>query len=867
MPIASAHAANVTIDSSTSTGARNNGTNPKVVFTTDQIGYIFYADSGGNCVYSKSTDGGANWGTAIQVDSANNSDCTNMAVWYDQWTPGDTSGTKIHVATLDSGADDIWYTWLDTNGDTLSTTANASDTNQGGTFAAGTNFSSITKGTDGDLYLGVQDGGDSFVLKCTGSCDTGSNWTEAGTSPFDLANDYLILLPLAGGNVMAIRRDVSADDVDSQIYTDSSNTWAGSWTDIDTSATENSTYDAAMGATVDKLTNDIYLAYVAQAATLGTDDDIRTAYYNGSWTAKTDVLTNDSKGLTGAKIEFDENNGDVYVVYTAQTTAGTASTGNVYYKKSTDGMVNWGAESSAINSSSSDLYGPLVNAMSNQRLYVGWLDGTNSDLIADTIADIAPPTVQFSSASSSGSEATTPGSMTVSLSYGSIQTVTVDYAVTGGAATGSGTDYTLASGTLTFTADQTSKTIDPTIVNDALDEANETIIVTLSNPTKSSLGATTEHTYTITDDDATPTLAVADVSVDEAAGTATVTVTMTGYSASTVTVDYATSNGTAIAGDDYTSASGTLTWTTGQTGDKTYTITIAEDALDENNETITNTLSNAANASISDATGTATITDNDASPSVAFSASSSNGAESATPATITIALSAVSGRDVTVDYALSGTATGSGTDYTLANGTATITAGSSSVNLSATIADDALDENDETMIVTLSNPGNASLGATTVHTYTITDNDATPTVAFTGTTGSGGEATTPGNMQLTLSAVSGRDVTVDYVVSGGTATGSGTDYTLASGTATITAGSTTTNIGATMVDDALDEANETIEVTISNPSNATLGANTIHTYTINDNDATPTLAVADVSVDEGAGTATVTVTMTGQSAS
>ena len=75
------------------------------------------------------------------------------------------------------------------------------------------------------------------------------------------------------------------------------------------------------------------------------------------------------------------------------------------------------------------------------------------------------------------------------MSAASSQNVTVDYAVTG-TATGSGTDYTLANGTLTINAGNTSGTITiASIVNDSLDEANETVIVTLSNPTNATLGS------------------------------------------------------------------------------------------------------------------------------------------------------------------------------------------------------------------------------------------------------------------------------------------------------------------------------------------------------------------------------------------
>ena len=123
---------------------------------------------------------------------------------------------------------------------------------------------------------------------------------------------------------------------------------------------------------------------------------------------------------------------------------------------------------------------------------------------------------------------------------------------------------------------------------------------------------------------------------------------------------------------------------------------------------------------------------------IAFGATSSNGAESTSQANLQVALSAAEGLDVTVDYAVTGTATGNGTDYTLANGTITITAGNTTNNITiASIIDDALAESDETVIVTLSNPGNATLGTNTVHTYTINDNDNVAPVAsnvtFSGT--------------------------------------------------------------------------------------------------------------------------------------
>ena len=96
---------------------------------------------------------------------------------------------------------------------------------------------------------------------------------------------------------------------------------------------------------------------------------------------------------------------------------------------------------------------------------------------------------------------------------------------------------------------------------------------------------------------------------------------------------------------------------------------------------------------------------------VDFNTTSSSGAESVSSKAITVDLSASSTQNVTVDYAVTGTATGSGTDHTFANGTLTINAGNTSGTITiGNIVDDSLDEANETIILTLSNPRNATLG-------------------------------------------------------------------------------------------------------------------------------------------------------------
>jgi len=472
--------------------------------------------------------------------------------------------------------------------------------------------------------------------------------------------------------------------------------------------------------------------------------------------------------------------------------------------------------------------------------------GTNKFHTYTIIDNDTPPSIAFNSTSSNGLESVGSAELQVDLSAVSGLEVTVDYTLTG-SASGNGTDYELANGTLTISAGDAGNTITiASIVDDLLAESDETIIVSLSNPNNATLGTNTVHTYTITDNDAPPSIAFNTTSSNglESVSSAELQVDLSAVSGIDLTVDYTLTGTASGSGTDFELANGTLTISA---GDASNTITIAnivDDLLAESDETIIVSLSNPNNATLGTNTvHTYTITDNDAPPSIAFNSTSSNGLESVSSAELQVALSAVSELEVTVDYTLTGTASGSGTDYELANGTLTISAGDAANTITiASIVDDLVAEGDETVIVSLSNPNNATLGTNTVHTYTITDNDSSPSIAFNSTSSNGLESVSSAELQVDLSAVSGLEVTVDYTLTG-SASGNGTDYELANGTLSISAGDAGKTITiASIVDDLLAEGDETIIVSLSNPNNATLGTNTVHTYTITDNDAPPSIA-------------------------
>jgi hypothetical protein len=216
---------------------------------------------------------------------------------------------------------------------------------------------------------------------------------------------------------------------------------------------------------------------------------------------------------------------------------------------------------------------------------------------------------------------------------------------------------------------------------------------------------------------------------------------------------------------------------------------------------------------------------------VSFQSGASGDYETVSPARLMVNLSPSESNTVTVQYAASGgTAQGGGIDYVLNPGILTFTPGVTSRTIEITIINDGIDENDETIEVTLSNPVNAALGSITRHTYTI--RDTRPLVSFDKALDEGPENVSPIYVPVSLSLTSGETVTADYNVTGGTAT-NGVDYNLAYGTLVFGPNETTRYINLTVFKDELDEnPDETIEISLLNPNHCRLGANVKYVHTI-----------------------------------
>jgi hypothetical protein len=346
-------------------------------------------------------------------------------------------------------------------------------------------------------------------------------------------------------------------------------------------------------------------------------------------------------------------------------------------------------------------------------------------------------------------------------------------------------------------------------------------------------------------------ITINDVSVTEGnTGTvnATFTVTLSAVSGNTVTVNYATGDGTAFAPADYQSTSGQITFNPGDLT-KTITVLVNGDTLDEPIETFFIDLSGATNGTLIDNQGQGTIIDNDPSPSLSINdVSVAEGDAGTTPATFTVTLSAASGRTVTVHYSTADNTAEAGSDFQATSGTLTFNPGDTSRTVSVPINGDTTFEPNETFLVNLTTPTNASIaGAQAVGTI-INDDAAPPIPKLTiddVNIVEGNSGNSVATFTVTLSPVSNQIVTVDFKTANGTATDAGSDYQPLSSTLTFNPGETSRSITVRINGDTLVEPDETFFVNLSNPTGGAEISDNQGVATIR-NDDTPLLVISQV---------------------
>ncbi len=405
--------AEVSVDTTVfTTNAQGNNSSPTAVWITDQIGYTFYLGAEGDLEMASTTNGGTTWQVRNAMDSVNVTDVVSYAIWWDGWTAPGTTTQYIHIATTDTSVDDIYYTRLDINTQATSTTVVT--TTQAATCDRGFSCQvSITKASNNVLYVATSDGQDSWVDSCSTTCTSTANWSERTNGFYQGKVDYPILMPVGGNNnVMLVSWATSTDSIVYNIYSATSSSWqwaTNATQTIASSKDENTTYDGQLyGMSHSTTTGVTALALVDDANEYVTTQDHDVNFFTFSsttgWVAKTDVVTDASGGLIGAKVSYDELNDVWYVLYGRRTTIGTATTGRLYFKTSTDGGSNWSTESATLTNGD-DINGIATGITSFERIGAWWnytTGGPSDDEYYNLIADLVTPPPTYAAVTLSG---------------------------------------------------------------------------------------------------------------------------------------------------------------------------------------------------------------------------------------------------------------------------------------------------------------------------------------------------------------------------------------------------------------------------------------------------------------------------------
>ena len=453
-----------------------------------------------------------------------------------------------------------------------------------------------------------------------------------------------------------------------------------------------------------------------------------------------------------------------------------------------------------------------------------------------------------------GAEPSTAGLFRVTSNSSAHSGIAVSYSISGTVSAGDYSDT--GSGSVTITGGNTDATISISIIDDAIIEDNETLTVTLTGVTSgdATIGSTDNASITVTsDDNVTVSMAGDNATQEAASAVGNLHVELDNASTIPITVNYSVS-GTATSGTDFTALSGSVTLPANTTS-QVIPISIINDSAYEDNETVIVTIDSLTGPATLGSPDNATLTiTNDDNVSLSI-ASTSNANEDGTTGLFTFSLTEDVTEDITFTYSVVSAETDAvPADYALSlSSPVTIPASNDNITITVTANNDTAVEGNEDLTLQIDSitSGPAVISATNKATMVLIDND-TLTVSLT-TPDHGAEAG-PDNASVTFSlssAASSGDITVGYSV-GGTAT-SGSDFTALSGSITVDNGTSSSVLTIPVLDDSIDEDNETVVITLTSVSagaqlslsNASLSVN------IADNDNSSIAITTTDTTDEG----------------
>ncbi len=464
--------------------------------------------------------------------------------------------------------------------------------------------------------------------------------------------------------------------------------------------------------------------------------------------------------------------------------------------------------------------------------------GTGTGSVSGALSD-----VNFKTTSQTVEE--TEGTISVVLELNQIATdlVTIPFSVTGTALEGGGQDYLMTSSPVTISPGQKSATLYISLNNDGLMEGSETFIIGIDTPINATKGPQDIHIITIVDPPEVSFSAISSVK-SESTTTTALMVELSKGSSQDVSVSINTA-GTAVWGvsGDYTTypdpiliPSGSLT--------SMLMGTINNDVMDEEDETAVISLVSPTNALLgSIPVHTMTIVDDDDPPLISFFTPNQVVSEEIGVFTTSITLSEVSGKDISVEYTTSGTTIPA--DYIIHNlSPLVIPAGSTTADINMSILEGDGWEVDETLILSLGSPVNASLGSPAVQTIVITEQSNEPDVFFAVSNQSVVEGNSLLEVAIQLSNAWSDDVVIPFSLSGTADSGALQDYVISSSPMVIPVGWTQGIIQVQILDDDTDENDEYFRITLGEIINGNPGSSTTHTINIIDDDSPPVVNFA-----------------------
>ncbi|NTV15308.1 MAG: DUF1566 domain-containing protein, partial [Desulfobulbaceae bacterium] len=502
-----------------------------------------------------------------------------------------------------------------------------------------------------------------------------------------------------------------------------------------------------------------------------------------------------------------------------------------------------------------------------------WLSITNNE---------AP--IAFGNSTWSVSEAASTATLWAVRSGGSQGAAGISYATVPGGTAVAGTDYTAVSGTLSWTAnDTTTKYIYVPILPNATygGGVDKTVKLALTSPTGTAvLGSPDTVFLTIVDDEPALSFVASTYSVNEGGGSVTVSVKRKGNASGAVSVNYATSDGFATAGSDYTATSGTLNWAANDTANKTFTIPIINDTEVEFAETVNITLSNPTAGVFVGNPGTAqlTIIDNDNPGTIAFSAATYSVDEDDPARIVRITATRTGGSDgaVGVSYSTSGGTAINQSDYYYASGTLSWANGDAADKTYdiGIYPDNNWEGNGaETVNLLLSAPtGGAVLGSPSTAVLTIDDHgDWAGTFALSSPTYTVAEDGGSATITATRTGGYNGEVSVRYYTYGGGTATSGVDYTYTSGYLVWPAGDTADKtFSIPIINNSASGQDKTVFLQLASIyyGGGAIGSQNTAVLTIVDDEGkngTISLSSPVYSVTEDGGAVTITASRTGGS--